>query len=64
MVMTEMQTQVHRESATGLPVSGYMDLGEEDVPITFAKGQVGFISFVLIPFFNLFPVCTHDARTI
>lgn len=23
--------------------------------MTFAKGQVGFISFVLIPFFNLFP---------
>ena len=53
--MTEMQTQVYQEAATGLPTSGYMDLGEQDVPVHFAKGQVGFISFVLIPFFNLFP---------
>lgn len=53
--MTEMQTQVHREEATGLPKSTYMDLGEDDIPVTFAKGQVGFMSFVLIPFFNLFP---------
>ena len=55
MIMTEMNTQVFREDAIGLPLSTYMDLGKDDVPITFAKGQVGFIAFVLIPFFNLFP---------
>lgn len=55
MVMTEFQTQVYREQDNDLPVSGYMDLGTADPRKAFLKSQIGFIDFVLTPYFQLFP---------
>lgn len=55
MVMTEFQTQVFREESNGLPVSGYMDLGTGNPRKAFLKSQLGFIDFVLTPYFQLFP---------
>ena len=56
MVMTEFQAQVEQERDHDMPVSAFMDLGEGDeVAGKFAQSQVGFIGFVLLPFFQLFP---------
>lgn len=57
MVMTEFQAQVNQETSEGMVVSGFMDLGEDKSAFLgkFAGSQVGFIGFVLMPFFALFP---------
>ena len=56
MITTEMHAQVELERANGLPRTAFMDLGDDaTVTTTLAKGQVGFISFVLVPFFGMFP---------
>lgn len=57
MISTEMHAQVELEKAYDVkPFSGYMDLDDDEAATaTFAKGQVGFIGFVLLPFFSLFP---------
>ena len=55
MVMTEFQTQVYREGENNIPISGYMDLGSTNQKDAFVKSQMGFIDFVLLPFFLLFP---------
>lgn len=60
MVMTEFQAQVNQEKSEGMAVSGFMDImGDEvadaDVKGKFAASQIGFVGFVLMPFFALFP---------
>jgi len=57
MVMTEFQAQVNQEKSEGMVVSGFMDLGEDKGTFLdkFAGSQMGFIGFVLMPFFALFP---------
>ena len=60
MVMTEFQAQTTQEKSEGMAVSGFMDImGDEvadaDVKGKFAASQIGFVGFVLMPFFALFP---------
>jgi Ca2+-binding EF-hand superfamily protein len=60
MVMTEFQAQTTQEKSEGMAVSGFMDImgddtADEEVLGKFAGSQIGFVGFVLMPFFALFP---------
>jgi Ca2+-binding EF-hand superfamily protein len=60
MVMTEFQAQTNQERAEDMAVSGFMDImgddtADEEVIGKFASSQIGFVGFVLAPYFALFP---------
>ena len=57
-VGTEFAAQVDKEKAKNLPVSGFMDVRDD---VSLAKLQIGFVKFVVQPFYekvaHLIPEC-------